>query len=424
VDLGAYDLELYTNGNTEVDRTVNLGELQATLDDDSVIVIKHASFTSYTGPAFDDSVANFNGDDPVVLRSGGTVIDILGEIGMPNNDYVFKDQTLRRNSDVAGPSATYVAAQWTWFDLDTFDGLGSHTFDGAGEPDPEPSEYPSALGAVVEPDGAITLTWTDAGGDVPPAKYAVLVSTDAAPVLPVDGTPLTVDMLPSDGTAAFIVNQGEETATLRGFAPATEYTFTLVPFNNAGPGVDFKTDGAPPAVSITSSLVLLNETFDSLEAWTVVTLGSEPEWEIESGRAKANAYRANGSGAADDWLISRPLDLSLADNYVLSFEAELGFNDEGFNPALSVLVSSDYDGSGTTAAVEAATWQSLAVPLPASSDEGAAPTGNVPFFGYTGTVYLAFRYQSSGTAASSSEVWSIDDVGIFPSDETVESLQR
>ena len=90
-----------------------------------------------------NSVINFNGDDTVVLRNGGIVIDVIGQIGNdPGPEWSgggigTQNETLRRKSsitegDTDGADAFDPSIEWDGFAQDTFDGLGSHTVDGGG----------------------------------------------------------------------------------------------------------------------------------------------------------------------------------------------------------------------------------------------------------------------------------------------------
>jgi hypothetical protein len=418
VALAGYALRLYSNGATEPGVTLPLDRVRASLEAGGVLVVKHAGFTAFTGSAHPSGVANFNGDDVVALTRDGAVIDVIGTIGVRENS--FADLTLRRLPEVAGPRATFDAAEWMTFPRDTFEGLGSHLFAGGGIPKPEPSAYPADFAVSAGAEGSLVFTWTDAVGETPPDRYVLLVTSSPPPLLPVDGIPSVPDPDARDGEAVLVVPPGVEGAVIGEVAPATTYTAVLVPFTNLGTAVDYKTDGTPPTVTVTSTAVLLHEPFQDLAAWTVVTLGAEREWNLVDGAAQANAF--GSSGPADDWLIAGPFDLGAGDNLVLRFSARLGFDDAGFNPALSVLLSLDYEGAGTGAAVEEANWIPLPVSLPSAGTAGFVPSGDVPLSGYDAPAYLAFRYQSSGTGASDSERWEIDDVRILPSPDPMPRL--
>ncbi|MFO7682254.1 MAG: ExeM/NucH family extracellular endonuclease, partial [Chloroflexota bacterium] len=147
VDLaaGSYSLELYSNGSATASQAAALSGAIAAGD---VFVLAHAS----AAPAIlaetdvtNSTVINFNGDDAVVLRKNGVVIDAFGQIGVdPGSQWPGggQDDTLRRAETVcagdANPNDVFDAAvEWVTFAVDTFDGLGSHSATcGGGSADP------------------------------------------------------------------------------------------------------------------------------------------------------------------------------------------------------------------------------------------------------------------------------------------------
>jgi len=137
VDLatGAYVLQLHSNGSPTVSQSVSL---TGTLADGDVFVVAHASADAAILAVADltsSAVINFNGDDAIILRKGGVVIDAFGQIGFdPGTEWTGggADDTLRRNADVCAgdtnaSNAFDVAVEWTSFAVNTFAGLGSHT---------------------------------------------------------------------------------------------------------------------------------------------------------------------------------------------------------------------------------------------------------------------------------------------------------
>ncbi len=145
VDLaaGGYTLELYSNGAATASQSL---ALSGTIADGDVYVLAHPSADPAILAEADvtsGSVINFNGDDSVVLRKNGAVVDAFGQIGFdPGSqwDGGGQDDTLRRGADVcAGDSnaddAFDASVEWVTFPINTFDGLGSHTANcGGGSP--------------------------------------------------------------------------------------------------------------------------------------------------------------------------------------------------------------------------------------------------------------------------------------------------
>ncbi|WP_370325670.1 ExeM/NucH family extracellular endonuclease [Euzebya sp.] len=143
LDDGGYVLELYSNGAATPSQSTALAGTVAAGD---VLVGAHAS----AGPSIlavadftNSSVVNWNGDDAIVLRAGGQVVDSIGQVGTDpgsqwgSGDASTADNTLRRMDDVCGGDTVAdddfdPADEWDGFAQDTFDGLGSH--DGCSGP--------------------------------------------------------------------------------------------------------------------------------------------------------------------------------------------------------------------------------------------------------------------------------------------------
>lgn len=136
VDLSAYTVELYSNGATSPTLSATLS---GTLANGDVFVIANSSASAAILAVTDmtSGVANFNGDDALVLRKEGVIIDSFGQVGTdPGSEWPGggADDTLRRKADICAgdtdPSDVFDASlEWDTFAQDTFDGLGSHTSD-------------------------------------------------------------------------------------------------------------------------------------------------------------------------------------------------------------------------------------------------------------------------------------------------------
>ncbi len=154
VDLaaGGYTLELYSNGAASASQSVALSGTIAVGD---VYVLAHGSADAAILAQADlisNAVINFNGDDAIVLRKAGAVIDAFGQIGVdPGTEWPGGgvDDTLRRKShicagDTNATDAFDASVEWDTFPINTFDGLGAHTADcdGGSEPaDPLLNEF-------------------------------------------------------------------------------------------------------------------------------------------------------------------------------------------------------------------------------------------------------------------------------------------
>ncbi len=151
VDLasGGYSLELYSNGAAAASQTLLLN---AVVNDGDVVVIAHGSANAAILAQADIAnslVINFNGDDAVLLKKNGEVIDAIGQVGVdPGSAWSgggvsTADQTLRRQNGICVGDANAVDAfdpslEWAGFAVNTFDGLGSHIIDCAVTPPPPP----------------------------------------------------------------------------------------------------------------------------------------------------------------------------------------------------------------------------------------------------------------------------------------------
>ncbi len=126
LDLSEYTLETYFNGNTTASGNFALSGSLASGD---VIVIGNSGAALVTSDLIDNSAINFNGNDVIVLRHNGTIIDSIGQIGL-DADYV-KDMTIVRKSGITSgdtdPFDAYDLSEWDQYPIDTATYLGSHT---------------------------------------------------------------------------------------------------------------------------------------------------------------------------------------------------------------------------------------------------------------------------------------------------------
>ena len=134
---GGYDIQMHFNGSATAGLTIALtGSVQP---GDVYVVANAAANATILAQADQTNGAGwFNGDDAVVLRRGGVVLDVIGQIGFdPGTEWgtgltSTADNTLRRNpticaGDPNGANVFDPAVEWVGFATDTFDGLGVHT---------------------------------------------------------------------------------------------------------------------------------------------------------------------------------------------------------------------------------------------------------------------------------------------------------
>ena len=135
VDLSAYEVQMFFNGNLNAALTI---ALQGTLPDGEVYVLVHsAAHPDILAVADQTNGAGwFNGDDAVALLYGGNPIDVIGQIGVDpgsqwgTGDTATANKTLRRMTSITegdGYDAFDPAQQWDGFAQDTFAGLGQYS---------------------------------------------------------------------------------------------------------------------------------------------------------------------------------------------------------------------------------------------------------------------------------------------------------
>lgn len=159
---------------------------------------------------------------------------------------------------------------------------------------------------------------------------------------------------------------------------------------------------------------LLNETFDNgISSWTAFSVTGAEVWTHSTiygnpgAMAKMSGF-ATTNRANEDWLISPVQNLSSLSTATLSFDNAYKFAGD----PIVVLVSKNYSGSGSPYAA-GVTWTTLTGATLSAGNYVYANSGNLSLNAFVGagnsTVYVAFKYTSSTTAAST---WEIDNVKI------------
>jgi len=132
IDLSIYSIKKQSNG---AGNWVNQLDLSGTIAAGDVFVVIHFQADNNTLLAEADLVApegsnygapiNFNGNDPIGLFKNDVLIDIVGVLGETAKN--FENMTLRRKYSVTAPNTTYDANEWDQYDVNTVDGIGSHS---------------------------------------------------------------------------------------------------------------------------------------------------------------------------------------------------------------------------------------------------------------------------------------------------------
>lgn len=182
VNLTGYTVELYANGNITPSNTLSLESLLSVLPAGEVVVLRNSSanihdplITTYTS-----SVCNFNGDDAVVLKKNGAILDIIGKTGCDpgtawtaTGGFSTVDKTLIRRPEVCfgitvNPSGSCdagsfptLATEWIVLPLNTVSNLGSHTADCSLSPvNPTITLGTVSSGACVNVDNTISVAYS------------------------------------------------------------------------------------------------------------------------------------------------------------------------------------------------------------------------------------------------------------------------
>jgi cytochrome bd-type quinol oxidase subunit 2 len=129
VDLSVYSIKKQSNGVGDFGGNL---VLTGTLANNSVYVIAHSSASqtilNKANQTIGSSPLDFNGNDAVALYKNNIQIDVVGIVDQTAN--WGKDITLVRKSNILNPTISYSINDWDSYATDTFDYLGSHTFDG------------------------------------------------------------------------------------------------------------------------------------------------------------------------------------------------------------------------------------------------------------------------------------------------------
>ena len=164
-----------------------------------------------------------------------------------------------------------------------------------------------------------------------------------------------------------------------------------------------------------------NNVFVNLPGWTNVSMNNAlttaERWEARifsnNKYAQMSAF-GTGESNLDIRLITPALTLSNGGGNFLKFGMKTSF----FNGvALTVWYSADYNGAGTVAAVNNATWTQLNTNIPSITDTSFASSFYSIFANLTPlagqTVYISFRYQGSTTAPIQTTTYQVDNVQIL-----------
>lgn len=227
VDLSAYRIELYSNGNESLQ---NGFDLSGTIADGATIVIAAPDDSIETALAdvadIRSTVVYYNGDDTLLLLNNGATIDSIGQFGFdPGTEFgsgetTTKEHTLVRGSAITAgdmnPNDAFDPINgWISFPQNTFDNLGTHTIDcataGTAVPTNTPDPAVTALPTTVPTVMPTPLPTT-------PPVTSVDCDTAATPIHTIQGAGMATSM---EGQTAVIkgvvVGDFQSSETFSGF---------------------------------------------------------------------------------------------------------------------------------------------------------------------------------------------------------------
>jgi hypothetical protein len=125
---------------------------------------------------------------------------------------------------------------------------------------------------------------------------------------------------------------------------------------------------------------------------------------FDGGCALMSGYANTTNNPNEDWLVSPAIDLSTNTGSILNVRQAANYVSSQWD-LLQVMISSNYDG--TSNPNTQGTWTELQVPnRPAGTNWTFVDSGDISISAYDGqsAVYIAFRYRSTSTVASSWEI--------------------
>ncbi|MBQ4205312.1 MAG: T9SS type A sorting domain-containing protein [Bacteroidales bacterium] len=286
---------------------------------------------------------------------------------------------------------------------------------GSATPDPEPSNYPTNFQASLDIT-KVTLTWTASTGAQLPRGYVVIGSTGSITV-PTDGNPVENDIDPADGHVAY--NATDNDVYFEQLTPHTTWHFAIFPYTNSGANIDYKTDGTYPTASITTQNVecIFSSDFAAgLAPFMAYNVEGEQEWGTGTYNnipyAKMTGYASQVNHANEDWLITPNLINGGAySTLTIAFMNAYKFDGN----ALQCLYSTDYDGMSDPNEFN---WTNITANFDWSTGEYVwANTNYTMNTSGMNVLYIAFKYTSTDTAAST---WEVAEFKIYTGYDAVE----
>ena len=124
VDLSAYTLVMHMfTGTDKAGKDKGLKSLALTgkIPAKGFAIYRHSKATRYPEGIVNDDVFGFNGNDPLALKKGDKVIDVIGSfpnMWLKGDNGAGIDVFLHRKTDINAPTTTFDANQWESTSID------------------------------------------------------------------------------------------------------------------------------------------------------------------------------------------------------------------------------------------------------------------------------------------------------------------
>jgi len=403
-------IEKGSNGNApSQDYLLDAG----TLADGEVIVIGTSDMQAITegnGATFYEKGFNFNGDDALVVKYGGTITDVLGT---PGSD--------------PGSSWSGNGVSTANQNIQLLNGITSGDTDGWTDP--------SERFETVSTDPVNDLTGFGiapiAGGNIPPF-ITNITQTPSAGITSSTTVSVSADVTDSDGTL--------NTVELKWGTTSGDYSGGTINMSNGGSGdtytsatnIPAQADGTTvyyvieatddePATTTSAeqsytvsdpatTTLPYTETFDADlgDTYTISVSGDTKFWQWDdyssNGFAVMNGY--NSGDLEEDWMILPGIDMNAYGNVIMEFVSAYNYGSDDATNYLKLYYSTDYAGIGDPST---ANWTELSFTQPSTGNYTWTNSGIIDLSTLTGNVWLGFKYHYS---AGSYRTWEIDDISI------------
>jgi hypothetical protein len=171
---------------------------------------------------------------------------------------------------------------------------------------------------------------------------------------------------------------------------------------NSTDDIDFNDNRCDPVFEESFNTAVDNTNLN-IEGWiNYAEVGSEL-WTEQvfsgNGYAEFTAF-STGDPSNIGWLITPGIDMDAQEGEILNFQTEYAYPDGGHYP-LEVFVSTDFDG--TEGGIATATWIDITNDVVIAHPDNQpnwftwVDSGPIDLSGYSGTLYVAFKYTGSDT---------------------------